>query len=113
MTNKLSLTFILIPLLLVIWLAGCGESDSASPTGQVLRGSFVLTKADGHQLMDVGGDHIDDPLIIRRVPHTYHYPDGTGCLISRENLFYMEAPMPLQHIRAMGTLELLPNQNVR
>ena len=61
----------------------------------------------------VGGPDLDDPIITRRVPHTYHYPDGTGCLTLRENSFYMEAPMPLQPIRAKGTLELLPNQNMR
>ena len=97
--------FLLLPLL------ACGESDPVSPTGQILRGRFVLTKAVGHQLMDLGGDHIDDPVIIRRVPHTYYYPDGAGRLILREDTVYMEAPMPLQPIRIKATLESVSESN--
>ena len=100
-----------IYMLLLITLLACSESDPVSPTGRILRGSFVLTKAVGHQLMDLGGDHIDDPVIIRRVPHTYYYPEGAGSLILREDTFYMEAPMPLQPIRIKGTLESVSESN--
>ena len=100
-----------IYMLLLITLLACSESDPVSPTGRILRGSFVLTKAVGHQLMDLGGDHIDDPVIIRRVPHTYYYPEGAGSLILREDTFYMEVPMPLQPIRIKGTLESVSESN--
>ena len=110
MTNNLSLTSILTPLLFVMWLTGCDESETIvpAPTGQILRGKFVLTKAVGHQLMDLGGDHIDDPVIIRRVPHTYYYPEGAGSLILTEDTVYMDAPMPLQPLRIKAYLEFEP-----
>ncbi|MDE0041181.1 MAG: hypothetical protein OXT74_04045 [Candidatus Poribacteria bacterium] len=104
MTNKLSLTFILVPLLFVIWLAGCGESETIvpAPTGQVLKGTFVLTKAVKHELMDVGGPDLDDPIIIRRVPTTYIYPAGTGTLTLGEDTFELDAPLPVHPLKYRG-----------
>lgn len=104
MTNKLSLTLILTPLLLVIWLAGCGESETIvpAPTGQVLEGTFVLTKAVMHELMDVGGPDLDDPIIIRRVPTTYVYPAGTGRLTLGEGTFELDAPLPVHPLKYRG-----------
>lgn len=93
----------------VIVMAGCSESDPVGPTDQILEGQFILSKAVGHQLMDVGGDHINNPLIIRFVPHTYYYPEGTGRLIlGADGYFFMEAPMSLQPIHIAGTFEVLP-----
>ena len=104
MTNNLSLTFILTPILLAIWLAGCGESETIvpKPTGEVLKGTFVLTKAVGHELMDVGGPNLDDPIIIRRVPTTYVYPDGTGTLTLGEDTFEFDAPLPVHPLKYRG-----------
>ncbi|MDE0040897.1 MAG: hypothetical protein OXT74_02585 [Candidatus Poribacteria bacterium] len=94
--------------LLLITLLACSETDPVNPTNQVLQGSFVLTKAVGHQLTDLGGDQIGDPVIIRRVPHTYYYPEGAGSLILTEDTVYMDAPMPLQPIRIKAYLEFDP-----
>ena len=109
MNNKLSLTFILTPLLLVIWFAGCGESETIvpAPTGQVLKGTFVLTKAVMHELMDVGGPDLDDPIIIRRVPTTYAYPAGTGRLELGEGTFYLDAPMPVAPLKYRGRFKAI------
>ena len=104
MTNKLSFTFILTLLLLAVWLFGCGESETIvpAPTGQVLEGTFVLTKAVTHELMDVGGPDLDDPIIIRRVPTTYVYPDGTGRLTLGEGTFELDAPLPVHPLKYRG-----------
>lgn len=45
--------------------------------------------------ISVGGPDLNDPIIIRRVPHTYHYPDGAGRLELGEGTFYLDAPMPV------------------
>ena len=84
--------------LIIILLAGCGESETIvpAPTGQVLEGTFVLTKAVMHELMDVGGPDLNDPVIIRRVPTTYFYPAGTGRLDLGEGTFYLDAPMSVR-----------------
>lgn len=97
-----------IAMLLLIALLACSESAPVSPTGQILRGTFVLNKAVGHQLTDLGGDHIDDPVIIRRVPHTYYYPQGAGSLVITEDTLHMDAPMPLQPISIKAYLEFEP-----
>ena len=109
MNNSLSLSFILTPLLLVIWFAGCGESETIVPalTGQVLEGTFVLTKAVMHELMDVGGPDLDDPVIIRRVPTTYVYPAGTGRLELGEGTFYLEAPIPVAPLKYRGRFKVV------
>ena len=88
--------------LIIILLAGCGESETIipAPTGQALKGTFVLTKAVGHELMDVGGPDLDDPVIIRRAPTTYVYPAGTGRLDLGEGTFYLDAPMSVRPLRA-------------
>ena len=91
-----------IYLLLLLALLACSESGPVIPTGQVLPGRFVLTKAVGHELMDVGGPDLDDPIIIRRVPHTYHYSDGAGRLELGEGTFYLDAPMPMQPLKYRG-----------
>lgn len=90
--------------LIIILLAGCGESETIvpAPTGQVLKGTFVLTKAVMHELMDVGGPDLDDPIIIRRVPTTYAYPAGTGRLELGEGTFNMEAPLLRHPIHIRG-----------
>lgn len=102
MTNKLSLTFILTPLLFVIWLAGCSESEPFAPAGQTLQGTFVLTKAVIHELEDVGGPALDDPIIIRRVPTTYVYQSGTGRLTLGEGTFELDAPLPVHPLKYRG-----------
>ena len=112
MNTKLSFTFILTPLLLVIWFAGCGESETIvpTPTGQVLKGTFVLTKAVMHELMDVGGPDLGDPIIIRRVPTTYVYPAGTGRLELGEGTFYLDAPMPVRPLEYRGRFKVVEEE---
>ena len=109
MTNNLSLTSILTSFLLVIWFAGCGESETIvpAPTGQVLKGAFVLTKAIVHELMDVGGPDLDDPIIIRRVPTTYVYPAGIGRLELGEGTFYLDAPLSERPLKYRGRFEVV------
>ena len=93
--------------LIIILIAGCGESETIVPipTGQVLKGTFVLTKAVTHELMDVGGPDLDDPIIIRRVPATYVYPAGTGRLELGEGTFYLDAPLPVHPLKYRGRLK--------
>ena len=89
-------------LTLTIILVACSEADPVSTTGQTLKGSFVLTKAEGHELMHVGGPDLDDPIIIRRVPTTYVCPVGTAQLELGEGTFYLDAPMPVQLLKYRG-----------
>ena len=88
--------------LIIILLAGCGESETIvpAPTGQALKGTFVLTKAVTHELMDVGGPDLNDPVIIRRVPTTYFYPAGTGRLDLGEDTIYLDAPMSVRPLNS-------------
>ena len=54
MTNKLSLTFILAPLLLVIWLAGCPPADACAEwelvSGAEQMGNVFTVKSDGRRI---------------------------------------------------------------
>lgn len=95
--------------LLAIWLAGCGESETIvpAPTRQVLKGTFMLTKAVTHELMDVGGPDLDDPIIIRRVPTTYVYPAGIGRLELGEGTFYLDAPLPVRPLKYRGRFKVV------
>ena len=91
-----------ITLLLLITLTACSESEPDYPTGQILQGKFVLTKAVARILTDIGGPDLDDPVIIRRVSHTFHYPSGIGSLVFDGSSIVMDAPMELQPIFIEG-----------
>ncbi|MDE0300718.1 MAG: hypothetical protein OXN17_18935 [Candidatus Poribacteria bacterium] len=101
---------IYLPLLLLLFGCGEGEPVAPAPEGQALKGTFVLTKAVMHELMDVGGPDLDDPVIIRRVPTTYVYPAGTGRLELDEGTFYLDAPLPIRPLKYRGRFKVVEEE---
>ena len=110
MNNKLSLAFILTPLLLAIWLAGCGESDTDDPVDQSMKGEFMLAKAVGLEQTQTRGPNPDDPTITKYIPHTYEYPELTGRFILGETSFYLYVSLPLKPLHLTGSYEVLPKR---
>ena len=96
-------------ILLLICLAfiACCESDPVEPINQTFEGTFILAKAVGHDIMDVGGPNRDDPLIWQPVETTYKYPDITGRLTLGTYAFSMDAQLPQESIRIKGIFQVL------
>ena len=93
-----------IYLLLLIAFIACSESKTDYPTGHILQGQFVLTKAVGWEPVDIGGPDIDDPVVYRSMATSTHlYPRGTGRLILHGKSIYLDAPIPGQPILFKGT----------
>ena len=96
------MTIGVISFVLLITLIACSETEPDYPNGEVLQGRFALTKAVIHELEDVGGPHLNDPIINRRVRHTYHYQEGVGCLDLGKGSFYLNAPLPVHPLEYKG-----------
>ncbi len=96
-----------IIMLICLALSACSESDLVEPINQTFKCTFILAKAVGHDIMDVGGPNRDDPIVYTKVETTYKYPHITGQLTLGTGTFAMDVQLPQERIRIKGLYQVL------